>query len=84
MSETCGHKGCERPAKRLGIQLRASDGDVIKALVDLYYCSPHSQHVSIDHILGRDGWSALRDHFLAMDGTPLIRENCQIYLVDSR
>ncbi|MDF1664155.1 MAG: hypothetical protein P1V97_20470 [Planctomycetota bacterium] len=83
MSNSCGHKGCERPAKQVGLRLRASNGEVLKALLDVFYCSPHSQHLTLDLLLGREGWSSLTDHFNMIDGTQLNRENCQIYLVSS-
>lgn len=81
MADTCGHKGCERPAKQVGLRLRNSNGEVLKALFELFYCSPHSQHLTLDLILGRDGWSSLTNHFNMIDGTQLSRESCSIYLV---
>lgn len=81
MSNGCGHKGCKRPGKQLGLKLHSGNGEEIKALFDLFYCSPHSQNLSLDLILGRDGWSTLLNHFNQIDGSHLNRENCQVYLV---
>ena len=81
MSDKCGTKGCEKAAGRVGLKLHAFNGEIMKAMLDVYYCKSHSQHLSLDKLLGRDGWSFLVNHLNGLDLPAPQRENCEIYLV---
>ena len=83
ISSKCQMKNCEDEARRLGICFSLSDGAEVKSIFDASMCARHGGVMTVDKLLGVNGWAFVCDHFKSIGLSGPVKNRCRVYLLES-